>query len=49
MASIVCGDWAASTGARNPKFPETAISIVPVKASKNPTKPRRPILTDSAA
>src|SRR4029453_5248704 len=36
MASIVAGDWAASTGARNPKLPETAISIVPRNTSKNP-------------
>src|SRR4029450_1476832 len=44
MASIVAGDWAASTGARNPKLPETAISIVPRNASKTPTSARRPIL-----
>ena len=48
MASIVWGDWEASTGARNPKFPETAISIVPVNAAKKPTSPSRPILTDAA-
>jgi hypothetical protein len=49
MASIVAGDCAASTGAMNPKFPETAISVVPMNATTNPTNPSRPILTDSAS
>jgi hypothetical protein len=47
MASIDAGDSAASTGAMNPKFPETATRVVPMNASKNPTEPSRPILADS--
>jgi hypothetical protein len=45
MASIVLGDSAARTGAMNPKFPETAIRVVPTIVIRNPANPSRPDLT----